>query len=527
MTIKTKQGDRKRLDLSGRDEHAWAQRVLVREVERQYNSGKPVRIIALKGRQLGISTVSEAIMFWWGFYHHNTNGLVMAHDSETTANLFEMTKFFWETWPFKDGYSLRYATRRQMQWIETQTNIQVATAKNTLSGRGFTRQAVHASECAFYADATTLFGGLHESIPYAHGTFEILESTANGIGNWFYHQWQRAVDGDSTFTPIFLPWINHYEYRLSTTLASTLELDADEKNILRHGGSYENIAWRRMKLSSMDGNLQRFQAEYPVEPEEAFIATGRPIFPRQKVKECYAGPKPSVRGMLVRNGRGESEFVKDPNGPLTIFKSPSIEVRPDLYFVAADPSGVIGGVVNDGDGDPACIQVLNRATYEQVAVWHGMIDPIHFAHEIAKLGHYYHDAEVCPEIQGGGSATIATLLTMGYPNIYQARNADSITVSNITYGWSTNWKRKEEAIGNLLGLFAHNSIVIHDQKTYEQLLNYVVRDNGEWGNVAGMNDDAVMALAIAVTASRSEGPVEVYNYPDHFETFRQEFAHAD
>lgn len=499
-----------------RDEFAWAQREMVAEVEKQYNNGKPVRVIVLKARQLGMSTITAGIIYWWGFYHPNTNGLVMAHDSETSGSLFEMDKLFWDTWAFNKIYSLKYATRRQMQWIETRSNLRVATAKNVQSGRGSTHQAIHASECAFYADPETLFTGLHQTIPYRHGTIEVLESTANGIGNWFYHQWQAASDGDSPFIPLFFPWYKHYEYALPTTLTIKSELDADEKNLLRLGGNYENIEWRRHKLQELNYDIRQFQQEYPAEPEEAFQSTGHPVFPRIKVTECYARV-PYVKGVIVRDGNGDSQFVRDDMGPLSIFKMPAAQFREDLYMVSGDPTGSF-------EGDPACIQVLNRLTYEQVAVWHGHIDPMNFAYEMAKIGRFYHNAELCPEVEGGGAATIATLLQMNYPNLWMHRMADRPRMGS-AYGWSTNYQRKRWAMGILLHLFVTNSIVIHDPKTYEQVLNYVVHDNGEWSNAdRAMHDDAIMALSIAVAAVNTEGPIQVYgNQPaPTFDIFSQE-----
>jgi hypothetical protein len=48
---------------------------------------------------------------------------------------------------------------------------------------------------------------------------------------------------------------------------------------------------------------------------------------------------------------------------------------------------------------------------------------------------------------------------------------------------------------------------LHDRVTYNQLRNYVQRDDGTWGNGDGASyDDSVMALAIGVTASDREGP---------------------
>src|SRR5438105_10982054 len=72
-----------------REDDGWAQRVVVAEVERQYNLGLPVRIIVLKARQLGLSTIASAIVFCWLFIHKNTNGLVVAHENDISQLIFD------------------------------------------------------------------------------------------------------------------------------------------------------------------------------------------------------------------------------------------------------------------------------------------------------------------------------------------------------------------------------------------------------------------------------------------------------
>lgn len=507
LTIKTKKLETKRFDIDYVDpvegDLGWAQRPFVAEVERQYNTGKPVRIITLKARQLGISTVTEAILFLWGFIHEGTNGLVIAHETVPSQELFEMTKLYWETWPYKSLYTLKYATKQHLHWLETRSKIRIATAKNISSGRGSTLHGVHASEVAFYPDPATLMLGLNQTIPHRHGTIVVLESTANGVGNWFYDQWMEAEDGGSDYVPMFFPWYKHPEYRVPTALTVRSELDSDERQLIRVGATLENIAWRRWAIiNKAGGDLGMFMQEYPSTPEEAFITSGRPIFSQLHLKKTY-NPKRGITGFLMTdsNSRNGVRFIEDPSGNLTLFKKPRIESRTDRYFVSGDPSETIVG-------DPACIQVINRQTFEQVAVWHGRINPLSFADEMEKIGYYFNTAMLCPEIEGGGQATIARLITKNYPSLWQHRQADRLPGKlSLTFGWATNFQRKSWCIGDLQRLIVDLSISIHDRKTYTQLRNYVQRDDGTWGNAdAQTHDDAVMALAIGVAASIAEGP---------------------
>lgn len=503
LTIQTKDLTLEKLDLSSNSEFAWAQSLFVDEVERQYNSGKPVRIIVLKARQIGISTITEAILFLWLFIHQGANALLLANKQETAEEIFGKTKLYWETWPHRLYYSLRYASKRHMQWIETRSALRASPSKNLDVGRGMTFHAVHATECAFYPDARTLMTGLHQTLPFRHGTIEVLESTANGSGDWWHEQWLKAENRESAYVPLFFPWYKHSEYQQYTTICTDLELTPSERAIKkRFGLTYEQIQWRRWAVINLtESDEQKFMQEYPATPEEAFIATGQPIFPHDRLSECYKQVQ-GVTGFFTDNSDGSVRFINDPAGNVTLYAKPHpTDRRWDRYFVAGDPSETVVG-------DPACIQVINRKTFQQVAVWHGRIDPITFADEMIRLGKFYNYAMLCPEVMGGGQATVAAILTKNYPNVWQNRWADQAPgrVGHI-FGWSTNHRYKSWAISTLKKLILDRSITIHDKRTYNQLRDYVVRPNGEWGNAnEQIHDDAVMALAIAVTASMSEGP---------------------
>ena len=140
-------------------EFAWAQGAVAREVERQHALGLPVRIIVLKARQLGISTISEAVAFIWNFLFKGTHSLVIAHENTASRHLYEMSKAMWNKWDLRDLFTESHNTQRSLGWIETNSTIDIATAKNVGSGRSFTYRFVHGSECAFWEDPETLMTG--------------------------------------------------------------------------------------------------------------------------------------------------------------------------------------------------------------------------------------------------------------------------------------------------------------------------------------------------------------------------------
>src|SRR5271167_1068919 len=128
LDIKTKSAKIQKLKRT--DKFAWAQREFVSEIERQYNRGEPVRIIVLKGRQLGISTVTEAILFLWGFIHPGSFSLVLSKEKDDSTYLFSMTKRYWTHGPFRDLFELKYDTKEEMEWAAPlESRVRVATAK--------------------------------------------------------------------------------------------------------------------------------------------------------------------------------------------------------------------------------------------------------------------------------------------------------------------------------------------------------------------------------------------------------------
>lgn len=496
----------------------WAQQEFLDTIERQSREGVPQRVIVLKARQLGMSTITGAVLFARSFVYPQSHSLVVAHENDASEYLFGMTHLFWETFPYKELYRPRYVSRREMSWYETGSSIRIATARNARAGRGRTIHALHGSEVAFWDQPEELMLGMRQTIPNKPGTLIVLESTANGVGNWFYDQWQAAVAGETEYVPLFFPWWKHPEYTASYCGldARVREYDSEELLLKRLGCDDDHLGWRRWAIRNLaDNNEERFHQEYPATPDEAFLATGTNVFPVQSLKKCYE-PLPGIRGFLVRDG-SRVKFQADRAGSMTMYRQPSADRDWGRYFVGGDPTHVTMG-------DNACAQVINRRTYEQVAVWHGKIDPMGFAEELAKLGKFYNDATLATEVTGPGYATIGRLVELDYPHLWRGRWADK-NPGRIaeSMGWSSSMKSKEWAIGWLLKLVVDQDLILHDRRTYEEMNNYITLPNGGYGNAGGANyhDDTVMALAISCLCSSTEGPVVAYSGQQGGNDFRE------
>lgn len=489
----------------------WAQRLLIAEIERQYNAGLPVRIIVLKARQLGLSTITAGVEFLTSMLWENRNGLVITHENETTRNLFNKVKLYWDTWPFKELYGdPKHSTQNRMVW-QNGSMIRTATAKNLGAGVGTTVQFLHTSECSRYPDPETLMGGLRQGLPRRHGTFEIVESTANGVGDWFNHEWNRAIEGESSYVPLFFPWFKHYEYQMPTGLRSPNDLDDEERRLKALGATYEAIEWRRHIIpDQLHYDEDLFRQEYPATAEEAFMTTGNNIFDLHHLRQSYIPPGTELpdgthvvaaTGDLYTPDGRNPQWRPSPDGRLTVYKKPSKRVDQKLYMVGIDPT-------KTSTGDPACIQVFNRATHEQVAVWHGYKVANELARIAYKIARWYHDAEVIIDVGGGGQAVVALFIEWGYPYMWEHRQADKPKKTNNNWkGFLANHDRKVWAIESVKYQLAQGLITIHDPVTFNQMQNFITLGSWEMGPADPRDhDDAVMAFTLAVFADMTEPP---------------------
>ncbi len=514
-----------------------AQEQLVNEAERELYEYGQIRIIVLKARQMGQSTIIEAIIFALSILYQDFQSLIVSHESESAEHILGMTKRYWTTYPFKRFHDEQYNGRKQLAWSDLGSNIVVATAKNIGAGRSKTLHALHASEVAFWDNPDELITGLRQAIPSIGLTAIFFESTANGIGNFYHATWQDAKLKRNEFTPMFFPWFwdpmytAHNIPRHSQGAYSNLrDPDDDEKKLISMGVTEAKLLWRRWAIANLcQNNLDKFKQEYPSTPEEAFLSTGRNVFPLNDLLAHYQPMKPKV-GFLRRIGR-DIHFIEDRQGSLKVYRSPSADKSWGVYLTGADPT-------HTTVGDEACAQVINRRTLEQAAVLNAHLDPIEFGVQLYLLGEWYNMSLIAPEAEGPGYATIGHLLGSNYPFVWESQKIDKTPgkVSMDLFGWRTTSTTKHAAIGRLINLLAQPltrigttvyGLLIHDEDTFTEMKDYVTDEHGGFMNGDGSKfDDCVMALGIACAVHFIEPPLPPYTRDESHLTIVKEVNDA-
>lgn len=485
-----------------------AQELFEAEIKKCEKEGKLKRFIVLKARQMGFSTFTEGYIFHDTTTNTFKNSMIIAHEDKATQNLFNMSKLYYEELPSVIKPMIKYSNGKELTF-ENPTNdpltkknnpglrskITVATAGTVEVGRSATIHNLHASEVAFFPDARTTMLGLLQCVPDTANSCVILESTANGVGGYFYDMWQKACRGENEFIPLFYPWFTDKTYTRNFVSETEKEyflstLNDYEVNLMKNNNlTPQQMYWRKYTIANKcQGDVELFMQEYPSTPEEAFIASGRPVFNVPAVRKYLNHAESGIRGYIREKG-SSVYFDEDEKGYVEIWSKPKLG---EFY--------VIGGDVAEGkiDGDYSVAQVLD-SNCNIVGMWYGHIDPDLFGLELVKLARYYNDAYLGVEVNNHGLTTLKAIQKAEYWNIYFAKIYDRFTDS-ITkkIGWNTNGKTKPMAIDKLAEFVREFYIGIKSKTTIQELMTYIIEENGSTNAQEGCHDDCVMSLAIAL-----------------------------
>lgn len=249
-------------------------------LEAQLKETGRVRALILKGRQQGCSTYVQARYFQRTVTHKGIKTFILTHDSSATKNLFDMTRRFYLNIPTGVIPRANRDSQKELKFDTLDSGYAVGTAGSKGTGRSQTIQLLHGSEVAFWENAQEHAQGLMQAVGDQPGSEIILESTANGIGNYFHSMWISAEQGKSGYQAIFIPWYWQPEYRAFYNQSNDeIKLNDEEQELLdRHkdnGMTHEHIYWRRFKISqfSSDYDLGKklFNQEYPTTALDAFL----------------------------------------------------------------------------------------------------------------------------------------------------------------------------------------------------------------------------------------------------------------
>lgn len=543
----------------------YPQRILVSRFEAKRKAGEPIRLILLKARQWGGSTTTQLYMAWLQFFHKKgLNSLIIAHQgtaSDEIKDMFDLMikkhpveflhrlgEVYSENEPKLVGVGKSGSTHRVPQ---RECKIKVGTAERPNGCRGGAYSLVHLSEVGLWQKTE---GKSPEDIvrsacsgilakPY---TMIVMESTANGTGNFFHREYSAAADPKvkSQYEALFIAWFQIEHYSLPFNSAEELhdfakQLWENRNNaytpsnreesgrylwsLWERGASLEAIHWYIYERAGKN-DFAVMAAEFPSDDVEAFVHSGTMVFDKYLVKqfEPFCREPKFVGEVYADADEGEEalsnlRFREDRQALLSIWAMPEkfddYEVT-DRYLTVVD----VGGRSNKADW--SVIVVFDRLSMidgseppSVVAQWYGHCDIDRLAWRAAQIAAFYNDSLLVIEsntlethdkerqVEGGDqSQYILNQISDIYPNLYARKQSEDEIREGAPrkYGFHTNVATKPMIISTLVKVIRERLYIERDKRCLDEYDTYERKPNGAYGAIVGKHDDLLMTRAIGL-----------------------------
>ena len=495
------------------------QRRLLGVMETQRVAGRPVRVILLKARQWGGSTLVQMYLAWMQLVRHTGwNSLICGHLHVTSKSIKRMYNLMLRLYPKEfledDAQPPRFSK------LEGQPNVQQIEQRDCLvitgssrsedAVRGYDIALAHLSEVAFW-EASAMHSpddvarSVCGSIALKPETVIVMESTANGVGDFFHDEWLRAMAERSDKVPVFVPWheIAMYSKKVDDAAALWEQMDAYERDLWKEGRTLEQINWYHHKRKEYRTH-ELMMAEFPGSASEAFTTTGNNPFAREHLDNLELGcsVEPVLVGDIQADGQEGREakqnirLVKASNGLLKVWELPErhtpVKVR---YLVVVD----VGGRAASSDYSVIAVWRMKTPNLKSaiVAQWRGHIDHDVLAWKSMQLAKFYNDALLAVEsntltneaARAGESDFILEKVQQVYGNVY-VRAPRKL-------GFHTNIKTKRKAVTELIVALRDGTYVERDIDAVNEMRNYE-EINGRYAARQGKHDDILMTRAIGL-----------------------------
>lgn len=540
------------------------QRRLVEKFEAKRLAGLPIRLILLKARQWGGSTTTQLYMAWLQFMHQvGLNSLIIAHQGSGSDEIKDMFDRMIKAYPVEYLHQMgEMYSENEAKMVgvgksgsihrvpQRNCKIKIGTAERPDSCRGGDYNLVHLSEVGVWK---TTDGKTPEDIvrsacsgillkPY---TMIVMESTANGTGNFFHREYVAAADPriPSQYEALFIAWFDIEQYSIpfeskkdKWEFAKQLWANRENANVMstreesgkylwwlwEKGASLEAIHWYIEERAGKNSHGV-MASEYPSDDIEAFVHSGTMVFDRYQVEAFRPACRPprfigDVYGKCTEGEDALKElcFHEDGQGVLWVWALPEendeYEIT-DRYLTVVD----IGGRTEKADWSDIVvfdrINLIDGGRPAVVAEWYGHTDIDLLAWKAAQIAAFYNNSLLVIESNTadsrdkerhveGGDQSLYILNQIGgvYPNMYYRRQSEDEIVQGAPkkYGFNTNTLTKPMIITTLIKCVREHLYTEREERALDELLTYEKKQNGAYGAISGRHDDKVMTRAIGM-----------------------------
>lgn len=405
------------------------------------------RIMVLKARQIGFSTIITALLYHWTIMNEGVNVVLIGYNTDMAGELLDKVKTFIHTTPEQFRPTIQYNSKYEVSFPKKNSKIIVLPSSEN-AGRGYTIHRALLTEFSAWDKAEDKMASIENAVPL-NGRI-IIETTPRGIGNMFHRMWMAKDNG---YVKKEYGWYWNY--------------------------TREEIEIIRARMN----NPLLFAQEY----ELAFLSTGRNVFDLETIKKMRVKNILNVGDRYVDED-GAEHMVREWEG-LRVYREP----RPGHFYAAG--VDVAEGVTG---GDYSVVHIWDRTSGEEVGFWRGHLPPDKFAEKLNMWGRFFNNALMAVEINNHGLTTVTILKQLLYPTMYfRPAKFDGLGSSwSDRLGWKTTKVTRPLMIDDLAQAIRDMVIIPHSAEFYDETLSFVFDAANNMVAQQGYHDDCIFAAAI-------------------------------
>ena len=413
------------------------------------------RLIILKSRQLGITTLCAAYALWLMVFKPDQSILALAPDQDKARSILDKIHFAYDELPnwLLDKAGAKSTEKAKLRITLENGSKAVAASGASKSARGKTATFLVLDEAAFIEEAEELWGSAQQTL--STGGSAVMLSTPNGTSNLFYKLFTAAVEqkAGNEFIPVTLKWNVHP--------------DRDQ-------------AWRDRQDAELGSKRMASQ-----ECDAEFLASGDTFVGNEILERIRLNTEPPVE-------------MRGPTKAYWIWKYPHEVGNCAVILDTAR-----------GDGDPAGIQVIDLLTGDPVAELTDALSPKELASIGVQISLEYNNALLIVENTGIGESTCSYVKDSGYQNVFYSPKGETLDVhqyldkyanknlEDMNCGFTNSSKTRPLILSALLQALTDNAIRIRSTRTEAEFKSFIWK-NGKPQAANGHHDDLIMPLAIGV-----------------------------
>jgi len=418
---------------------------------------KHKRIVILKNRQMGLSTLCAAYALWLMTFNDNKYVLVIATKQDVAKNIIDKVRLMWTNLP---GWMKQRCTEdNKLGQVYINGSKIFAGTSTSESGRSEAAALLIIDEAAFISNMTELWGALQPTV--STGGNIIALSTPNGVGNWYHQIFINAEEGKNNFFPITLHWTMHPD---------------------------RNQTWRELQDVELGERLARQECD------GSFLSSGETMIPGE-ILEWYT--QTYVKDPIKKDGFDDNIWIWE---------------QPDYnrnYAIIADTAR--------GDGaDYSTFHVFDLDSLTQVCEYQGKIQTGDFGNLLVEYGTKYNDALLIVENNSIGWAVIQRVLDRKYKNLYyteqkalnviddtkfnKIRNdlnrLDKKSIPGFYTGGGNSSHSRSAILSKMEEVFLNRDIIVHSRRLINELWTFIWKDGKLQPASKAYHDDLIIPIGI-------------------------------